>query len=326
MDVIQIALPEFFVGAGDVDAQSKPLVAAGHVPMSLYKGVRIKADEDNTGKLFVGGANVSVSSYALDGGEEVDIPIDDIHKVYIVAAPTGNASQTVTLVDLVSGGKFVLTYEGETTDVLADDAAASAVQAALEALTTIGAGNVSVSGSAGGPYTVEFIGDLAELDIELMTGDAVSEQVTLTVADGVAGDEFILTCDAEPTADLGYDAAASVVQTALEGLTAIGAGNVEVSKDGDVYTLDFIEDLDDVDVPDITGVCQSDEGDVMVISWGGNDTSELAYDVSLADMKTALEGLDGIGVDDVAVTGTPGTSYVVTFGELLANRLEHLML
>ena len=66
------------------------------------------------------------------------------------AAPD-NEVQTVTITGTPTGGTWTLEFEGEVTSDLAYNAAASAVQAALEALPTIGAGNVTVSGSAEAP-------------------------------------------------------------------------------------------------------------------------------------------------------------------------------
>lgn len=68
--------------------------------------------------------------------------------------------QTVTVNGTPTGGTFTLTYRGQTTSALAHNVAAGAVQTALEGLSTIGAGNVTVTGSAGGPYTVTFAGAL----------------------------------------------------------------------------------------------------------------------------------------------------------------------
>jgi hypothetical protein len=59
-----------------------------------------------------------------------------------------------------SSGNFTLTYGGQTTANIAYNAASSAVQSALQALSGIGT-NATVSGSAGGPYTVTFSGALA---------------------------------------------------------------------------------------------------------------------------------------------------------------------
>lgn len=59
-----------------------------------------------------------------------------------------------------SAGTFTLTYNGQTTSGIAYNAAATAVQTALTGLSTVGASNATVSGSAGGPYTVSFANGL----------------------------------------------------------------------------------------------------------------------------------------------------------------------
>ncbi|HEY5315711.1 MAG TPA: autotransporter-associated beta strand repeat-containing protein, partial [Pirellulales bacterium] len=73
-----------------------------------------------------------------------------------------NESQTITISG-ATNGTFTLTWDGETTSALAYNAPATgtgSVQSALAALNFIGAGNVSVTGNAGGPYTVTFQGTL----------------------------------------------------------------------------------------------------------------------------------------------------------------------
>ncbi len=76
--------------------------------------------------------------------------------------------QTVAL-GSPSAGTFTLTYKAQTTSALAYNASAAAVQTALLALSSIGTGNVTVTGSAGGPYSVVFAGTLAQ-DTTAMTG------------------------------------------------------------------------------------------------------------------------------------------------------------
>lgn len=97
-----------------------------------------------------------------------------------------NEIQTVT-----EGGagltSFTLTYSGQTTASLAALATAAQVQAALEALSNIGAGNVTVTGAAGGVYTVTFIGALAGTDVAQMTATPTGGSGTVTVATGTAG-------------------------------------------------------------------------------------------------------------------------------------------
>lgn len=61
-----------------------------------------------------------------------------------------------------SAGTFTLTYNGQTTGGIAYNATAATVQTALTGLSTVGAGNATVSGAAGGPYTVIFTGTLAQ--------------------------------------------------------------------------------------------------------------------------------------------------------------------
>ena len=76
--------------------------------------------------------------------------------------------QTATVSGTPTGGTFKLSYRGAITAAIAYNAAAATVQAALEALRTIGTGNVTVSGSAGGPYTITFVGALAGVNAVLI--------------------------------------------------------------------------------------------------------------------------------------------------------------
>lgn len=106
----------------------------------------------------------------------------------LVQGPT-NEKQTLT-VD-ATGGTFTLNFEAAgPTGALAFNSTAAAVEAALEALASIGVGNVSVSGGPGGggggtPYVIEFIG--AEKDINqvliitdgaLLTGPPATAVIT----------------------------------------------------------------------------------------------------------------------------------------------------
>lgn len=90
------------------------------------------------------------------------------------ADPGVNEQQTVTITGSPTGGTFTLTFGGQTTSAIAYNATAATVEAALEALSTIGQGNVQVTGSAGGPYTVEFVGALAKTNVAAMTASGAS--------------------------------------------------------------------------------------------------------------------------------------------------------
>ncbi len=82
-----------------------------------------------------------------------------------------NERQTLTLDAATTGGTFAVTFRGQTTGPIAYDAAAATLETALEGLSTIGAGNVAVAGSAGGPWTIDFENTLGLQDVELLTID-----------------------------------------------------------------------------------------------------------------------------------------------------------
>jgi hypothetical protein len=89
---------------------------------------------------------------------------------YLEQVP-GSALQRVELTGSPTGGTFTLSYEGQTTAAIARGALASAVQAALVALSTIGAGNAEVRGPAGGPWIVAL---RAGNDASPLTGDGAA--------------------------------------------------------------------------------------------------------------------------------------------------------
>lgn len=109
------------------------------------------------------------------------------------AAAGTDEVQTVTISGSPTGGTFTLTFGGQTTTALAYNATAGDVRRALEALSTIGEGNVTVSGNAGGPYIVTFVYDLGSANQAIMTaahtftgGSSPNIAVAETTA-GVAG-------------------------------------------------------------------------------------------------------------------------------------------
>ncbi|MGE4196016.1 MAG: ASPIC/UnbV domain-containing protein [Phycisphaerales bacterium] len=82
-----------------------------------------------------------------------------------------------------TGGTFTLTHSGNTTSALAYNASAATVQAALEALASIGSGNVSVSwagevgsapGQFNGHFDIRFVGALAGTTQPFLTVDATN--------------------------------------------------------------------------------------------------------------------------------------------------------
>jgi len=83
----------------------------------------------------------------------------------------GNVSevQLATITGIPTGGTFTLTLDGETTAAIAFNATAATVQTALENLSNVTPGDVTVTGSAGGPYTITFGGARAGQNVPALT-------------------------------------------------------------------------------------------------------------------------------------------------------------
>ncbi len=166
------------------------------------------------------------------------------------AGSTGvNEVQTVRTTN-ATGGTFTITFDGQTTAPLPWNATAAQVQAALEALSNIAPGDVTV---AGGPantanMTVTFTGALAATNVAQMTTNAAgltftaaAPAATTTPATATAnevqtvrttnatGGTFTITFDGQTTAPLPWNATAAQVQAALEALSNIAPGDVTVT-------------------------------------------------------------------------------------------------
>lgn len=71
-----------------------------------------------------------------------------------IVKPSGAISKIFTIDSGVTG--YTVTVDGQTTSSITTKTAA-ALKSALEALSTVGVGNVNTSGSSGGPLTAEFL-------------------------------------------------------------------------------------------------------------------------------------------------------------------------
>ncbi len=106
-------------------------------------------------------------------------------------------AQTVTITGTPTGGTFTLTLDGETTAGIANNANAAAVQTALEGLSNVTSGDVTVTGGPGPgtPYVVTFGGRYVGENMPQMTASAASLTggtspavgVTTTTAGGGGG-------------------------------------------------------------------------------------------------------------------------------------------
>jgi hypothetical protein len=133
------------------------------------------------------------------------------HKQGAALVPSGsgvNEVQTVTISGGPTGGTFSLTFQGQTTPALAYNASTSAVQTALQALSTIGAGNATVTGTAGTSYVVTFVGALAATNVPSIvavgtfTGGTTPAIAVATTTGGASGQLLTVTDDTTGSKDI----------------------------------------------------------------------------------------------------------------------------
>lgn len=130
--------------------------------------------------------------------------------------PGTDEVQTLTITGSPTGGTFTLTFDGQTTAAIAYNAAAAAVQSALEALSNVAAGDVVCAGGAlpGTPVTITFGGSYAGRDVALITA-------TPSLTGGTAPTATVaLTTSGAPGADA---LAAAAVQGGAVALTSANA-------------------------------------------------------------------------------------------------------
>ncbi|QJW98452.1 RHS repeat-associated core domain-containing protein [Frigoriglobus tundricola] len=133
-----------------------------------------------------------------------------------------DAVQDIVLTGSPTGGTFTLTFGGQTTSAIAYNASAATVQTALQALTSVGSGNVTVSAApSGSGWEVWFTGTLASSYQTAITGNGAgltggtspAVAVTAISAGGDAGHAAIVTDPAGNVARTYTDAEGRTVRT-----------------------------------------------------------------------------------------------------------------
>lgn len=127
--------------------------------------------------------------------------IHDITPTISAITTRVDEQQTITLTGTPSGGTFTLTFSGQTTSSLAYNVSASTLQTALEALSNIAPGDVTVTGNAGGPWLVTFTGTYA--------GTNVAEMTATSSLTGSSGQSMAVTTPTANTGPNNWDNAAN---------------------------------------------------------------------------------------------------------------------
>ena len=235
-----------------------------------------------------------------------------------------------------TGGTYKLKFEGQETAPIPFNATAAEVKAALEALSTIGPGEISISNSK----RVTFVGtlgytDVAQLEaISSLQGNEI-QKVTVNATTGT----YKLKFEGEETAAIAFNAPASApggpvdsVQEALEALANIAPGDVSVvGGPGDTggtkpYLVTFEGAYAATNVGTMSSIAGglaggsaavasasqfqtltvSATGGTYKLKFEGQETAPIPFNATAAELKAALEALANIAPGDVSVVGGPG--------------------
>ncbi|WP_395753316.1 hypothetical protein [Prosthecobacter sp.] len=202
-------------------------------------------------------------------------------------------------------GTFTLTFGADTTTALAYNITAAALQTALNALASItSAGGVDVTGPDSGPYQVVFRSNGSRADI---TGNAdllypLSTIQTYKARAGDAGTPEIqvIVIDRQPAA-------------LAETFTAISSPGITITtlQDG----ASGVPEVQKISLDPTT------HGGTFTVTYATKTTVALPYNISAADLQTALQALSSIGANNCVVTGA-FPDYVVTFQGTLTGNLS----
>jgi hypothetical protein len=132
------------------------------------------------------------SAYQADRKLKSGIPLGKVTATGLYAPynAVSNEVQTLTVTGGPTGGTFTITFDGQTTAAIAYNATSSVVQTALEGLSNVNPGDITVTGNAGGPWTLTFGGQyLGENAATVTTTEAFTGGTTpdITVATTTAG-------------------------------------------------------------------------------------------------------------------------------------------
>jgi len=213
-------------------------------------------------------------------------------------------------------GSYTLTFGGATTAAIQWDDDETTIQAALEALASIGSGNVEVFSDGNNGFTVEFIGDLADFNLGPLTANTSLKQpaATVTVTETQAGESGVSTqifecsLDNAPTegsfilnegglgdtAGIAYNASAAAVESAIDALVGYGG----TGSAGGPWT------------------CESDEQEAY--SWSGAEHPAAplrkALDIEVATDQEGDNDWEGSGGVEFAVSALAGTGTISSTG------------
>jgi autotransporter-associated beta strand protein len=180
------------VKVGVATLQLSGVVADTYTGSTLVNAGVLQLDKTPTvnaidGGLFIGADTSTPAQVQLMQARQIvttaSVTLENTGTLTTAGPYTSNTVSLTSAVEVVTtnatAGNFTLTFNGQTTASIAFNASTATVQTDLQALSTIGTGNATVTGAAG-DWIVTFAGALANAGESQITANNVS----LTVAAG----------------------------------------------------------------------------------------------------------------------------------------------
>lgn len=139
--------------------------------------------------------------------------------------------------------------------------------------------------------------------------DEVQKEI-ITASGGTRTLTVQTEANAQTTGPLAFDANAATIETALEGLSNVGVGDIAVAE---VTSANEVQ-----------GETISADAGTRTITFDGQTTAAIPYNASTGDIQSALELLTNVGPGDIVVSGS-SPNFVYTFGGQYANMPVELM-
>jgi hypothetical protein len=153
------------------------------------------------------------------------------------------------------------------------------------------------------------------------TGTGVSEVQTITITGTPTGGAFTLVFNGSATTDIAYNATASTVQTALQALASVGAGNATVTGGpgpGTPYVVTFTGTLANTNVPQMTAVANFTGGTTPAIAVTTTTGGAVGQIMKITDDTTGQRDVRAWTFD--ILQGTNHIRFYVPAGEVTARK------
>lgn len=310
-----------------------------------------------------GSGDLAFGDFGMIGRGVVSNPCEA--DVLVETVTDGSAINEIQSIILPSrsGGTWTLslTLSGETgTATLPWNTTADQIQVRLGRLPNVMSSNLSVSGTGtnNNPFLVEFVNELGAKNIPKMVADGTNltgagaamvttlnngttnERQRITNSNGTKRD-LVITFGGVDSVPIPYGSSLDFVQSALSGMSTIGAGNIQVTGNNadrsasyvGPYIVDFVGSLANTNVVEMTadpagyvvhtdwnggsGAGQNEKQTIEVDAFGGTfalrvfnqtstvyaDTAPISWNAAASDIKNALVTAAGFLTNaDIGVT------------------------